>query len=48
MDENEIFSNDRLNMPVVQSLLKYLNRILSPSRHEVGLCANYFDTTHSD
>jgi len=50
MDENEILI--ALNMPIqqkikVQSLLKWLNLILYPSKHD-DRHQNYFDTMHSD
>jgi len=52
MDENEIFCIDSLNMriqqkPEVESLLKWLNLILYPSKHG-DRHQNYFDTMHSD
>jgi len=52
MDENEIFCIDNLNMriqqkPEVESLLKWLNLILYPSKHG-DRHQNYFDTMHSD
>jgi len=52
MDENEIFSNNGLNMLIqqkikTQSLLKWLSRIPYHSKHG-DRHQNYFDTMHSD
>ena len=52
MDENVIFRNDCLTMRIqqktkVESLLKWLNLILYPSKHG-DKHQNYFDTMRSD